>query len=40
MNNTNLKFYLVIRPSMKGTKIPVYYYTFATSELEAKLNVN
>lgn len=31
----NKKFYLVIRPSMKGTAIPVYYYTFAENEEDA-----
>jgi len=30
-----MKLYLVIRPSMKGTPIPVYNYTFAETEEEA-----
>ena len=30
-----MKLYLVIRPSMKGTPIPVYNYTFAKTEEEA-----
>jgi len=34
-----MKFYLIFRPSMKGTTIPVYYYTFAKDEQEAKFKV-
>ena len=29
------KFFLVFRPSMKGTSIPVYNYTFALNTEEA-----
>lgn len=34
------KLYLVIRPSMNGTSIPVYYYTFAKAEAEAAYKVH
>lgn len=34
-----MKFYLVIRPSMKGTPIPIYNYTFAETEEAAILKV-
>ena len=30
-----MKFYLVIRPSLRGTTVPVYYYTFAENGDEA-----
>lgn len=33
------KIFLVIRPSMKGTSIPIYYYTFAATAEEAILKV-
>jgi len=34
-----MKFYLVIRPSLKGTVLPVYYYTFGTDEGDAQRKV-
>ncbi len=34
-----MKFYLIVRPSMRGTTIPVYYYTFAENEDNAKFKV-
>jgi hypothetical protein len=33
------KFYLVMRPSFKGTTMPVYYYTFAKDETEAEFKI-
>lgn len=30
-----MKLYLVTRPSLKGTNLPVYNYTFANNEEEA-----
>lgn len=35
-----LKFYQVIRPSFRGTGVPVYYYTFAENELDAQFKVD
>jgi hypothetical protein len=30
-----MKLFLVVRPSMRGTSIPVYYYTFAENKDDA-----
>jgi len=30
-----MKFYRIFRPSMEGTTIPVYYYTFANDKDDA-----
>jgi len=34
-----MKFYLVVRPSLKDTTLPVYYYTFAKDESEAQTKI-
>ena len=34
-----MRFFLIIRPSLRNTSIPVFSYTFAQSELDARLKV-
>lgn len=39
MEEFNMKFYLVFRPSLMGTTLPAFYYTFAKDEKEARHKV-